>query len=758
MKMNFYEFEYIRDENLSLEERINILREKGKEATSEFKIKYEEVQKWFTEYDQLYILSFCMFYFMLSKEGYDEEAEKGSIEFPPYYMELLQAFSLTLPYKYNGKPLYQEAEAFKETIKKVGHLNNLKFYDIPEKFQTETELTAYFLRTQMMTHTTVVRNWAYDHQMRQVTSDLATGIKKDFESVYGFNPKLLLDLLYAMTEEVENRINQHIKKLADFYNKDSYLEVLSTYEDIFSDVPKTTKEDKEKFFKKFSKVHDLKMMLIMHSDLNLPGLFAFSIEEMIVLVGQQLSGEQINAIFEKMSFQFNDLKDFEREHFLMGNPVHAKPFIKAGNGRYFSSLWTVMTHLSISILENLVSQNETLRIKYNDTRSDYLENQLEQMVKDSFPLAKVYRGSLWQGEDNKLYENDLLVVIESFALVIEAKSGTISPPAKRGAPDRLFKTLKELIEEPSDQGLRFIEYLKKQNGHIVLNTKTNKKNNINTSDLKFFIPLGVTLSHLGAISTNMKLLIKAGVTDKTISQLAPSINLTDLQVVFDFLPSIAQKLHYLQRRREMEAHIEYMGDEVDLLAWYLDAGFNIGKDEYKSKSFYNIILKSKELDPYIIGSAKGIEQTKPTLQLTQWWKDMLSRLESKRPQQWLENSFILLNVGFKEQQLFEAMIDDLIFKIKTDQPVQRHNWIQVDNTTINRRYVVIGYPYIDKYFDERNAMMEDILADEEKANTKGMLVIGKNIDQGHYPYSVLASKLSTQLFDVEFSKMVKHDK
>jgi hypothetical protein len=53
--------------------------------------------------------------------------------------------------------------------------------------------------------------------------------------------------------------------------------------------------------------------------------------------------------------------------------------------------------------------------------------------------------------------------------------------------------------------------------------------------IKYFIPLGVTLTHLGMMGCNLKQLIRAGVTKKTIEELAPSINLTDLESIFSLL-------------------------------------------------------------------------------------------------------------------------------------------------------------------------------------------------------------------------------
>ena len=154
----------------------------------------------------------------------------------------------------------------------------------------------------------------------------------------------------------------------------------------------------------------------------------------------------------------------------------------------------------------------------------------------------------------------------------------------------------------------------------------------------------------------LKTLIKASVTKRKIHELAPFINITDLEVIFDLLQSTAQKLHYFQRRREIEANVEYIGDEIDLLAWYLDSGFNIENQEYLHKPYYNLILKSKELDLYIIGTGKGHAVAKPTLRTTDCWNAILERLETGKPELWLENSFVLLIPGFEGQELFEKML------------------------------------------------------------------------------------------------------
>lgn len=751
--MNFHAFEIDNDPDLTLEQRIDKIREMGKDSQTKFDEKYTEVASWYKDHSQLYILSYCMFYFMIDRHDRDEEAETGTIEFPPYYMELLQAIALTLPYTDSGTPLFYKTTAFKESMKQLGELNNRKFYDIPDHIKTLEQMDAHQLRVQMMAQTTVVRNWSYEHLMQKVTKELSAGICDAFKQLYGFEPQLLIELLDAMTHEVEIRVNSHINKQEGFIYADDTISLQQQYENAFENAAKSTDSQKAEMAEEYS-LDQLRNILIMMSDLELQQLFIFDFNQMEALSQGRLTENQIRTVMDKWSIEFEELALHEKDHFLLSNPVQSKPFIKLGDGHYFSSLWTVMTHMSISLLESLVAEDSKLQTKYNDYRAEYLEQEVEKLCRRAFPGAAIYVGSKWPGEENKLFENDVLVVIDSFALVIEAKAGTVSPPAKRGATERLFKTLQGLIEEPSHQALGFINYLKANKGELVLQTKKGPHNRIDTRNIKFFIPLGITLSHLGAMGSNLKMLINAGVTHKKITELAPSMSLTDLHVVFDLLPGIPQKLHYLQRRREIEANVDYFGDEIDLLAWYIDSAFALGKDEYEEANYYQLTLKSKELDPYIIGKSKGIVVEKPGLKFTPWWRDILGRQEKLKKKLWLENSFLLLNIGCQDQQAFEYMIKNLIERIKKGETTDRHSYIEMDNKTAKKRYLFFGYPYTNELLEERGEILEEIMYGKESEDVKGIFLIGTNIDKNDYPYSIFASRLDSALFDAEFSSMV----
>lgn len=753
IKMKYFEAQFTGHDDSTYEERLAALRSIGKEAAEQFPEKYSTIQDWFTRYDQPQLLSFAFYYFMTSLAGYDEEAVKGSIAFPPYYQELLQAFALTLPRSYNSQPFSSEVQKFRDDFKEIAELNKAKYFNFPESIVTAEDLPFHLLRTEMMMHTTAVRNWSYEHKMQEVTLDLAAKISSPFKTHHGFDPVVFLNVIYKMTEEIGERINIHRLKTVEIMRHKHYEKVMDAYEAQFP-VEKTSPTAREKIWQMVGKnLKQLQAMFLTHSDLYLEKLFTFDYTSLEAYADGNITREKFKEIFGHISLGFGDLAGHDQEHFLLSNPVHEKPFIQTSEDAVFSSLWSVMTHFSIGLLERFCSDDDKLRKKYNEARADYLEEQVAKLFKAAFPMAQVYGGSKWTGKDGKVYENDLLVIIDKFALVIEAKAGLVSPSAKRGAPDRLFKTLQELIEEPSEQALRFIDYLKDNPANLSLKVKKGPNNKFDASALRYFIPLGVTLSHLGMMGSNLKQLIKAGVTDKPIEELATSISLTDLQVVFDLLPLAAEKIHYLQRRRELEANVLYTGDELDLLAWYLDDGLNLGTDESKY-GLFKMDLKSKELDNYIIGSANNENVVKPELQKTKWWKDILLRLEEKQITTWLETSYVLLNIPVDAQQEFERLVDKQEKNMHSGKAEFPHNWILLGTAEKHRQFVIAGYSYHDHLKDARKDVIGDILYDKTMEGVKGKLVIAMNINKSHYPYSILGCWLSSELFDNKYLKMV----
>jgi hypothetical protein len=750
VKMNLYEYSMPFLKEIPQEKRIEIVRSIGKKSKEDFTKKYESIQRWFNDYDPIYVLSFCALYFLCDPEGIDSEA-LGKREIYHHHIEIMQALALYQKRNYSVRPLMTDAKILHTEMKEIGIAMQLMYLDIPEELKTDEDLKAYGLRMTMMLQTAGVRNWAYNQQMQRVVSDLSQRIENDFEKIYGINSRKFIDVLFRLINSREELLNDHLKKVRSVIKKPNYKEMLIAYNQAYPENRQMDDDEIEELWRLSGKsIKNLKNMLIVHTDLRIENIFSFSLDQVVALYGDENKAEQIKKVFNVLSYVFEDegLKNFNKNHIILNNPIHYRPFIRIGEDKYFSAVFSIMPHLTLGILEFLISQENGLVQKYNDlVKPKYLEDEIERLFKLHFPNAKIHRGSQWVDSNNKNYENDLTVVIDTFALIIEAKSGQVDPPARRGAPDNLFETLHKLIEEPSEQAHRFISYLKNNKSIHSFRTKRGEVNVIDSSKINYYIPLGITFSYLGFISSNLKELINAGFIKKKIGDLAPSISLTDVEIIFELLPLEAEKIHYLSRRREFEDHIAYKGDEMDLLAFYLENGFNIGETEYRKDILLEISSNSKVLDPYFNGINQGVAVPKPELVMSQWWKDLLNQIAVRKPQYWMETSFILLNTTKEDQELLSKNLEKLKRWISQGKTGNIHDWVICLAGPAKRKYAIVGYPYVTQDKDERKRVMENIIQSDYKDGIRGIVIIGSNLNRNDYPYSVLAGALNTNLFD-----------
>jgi hypothetical protein len=93
------------------------------------------------------------------------------------------------------------------------------------------------------------------------------------------------------------------------------------------------------------------------------------------------------------------------------------------------------------------------------------------------------------------------------------------------------------------------------------------------------------------------------------------MTVADLEVVFDILVTAPEKIHYIVRRAEIEQHMRYLGDELDLLGLYLKTGFNLGEAEFQYNRWV-LIEMSKPLDEYYTALDNNIIRKKPSLRST----------------------------------------------------------------------------------------------------------------------------------------------
>lgn len=604
------------------------------------------------------------------------------------------------------------------------------------------EGTRLFLQEVMRGRTQAVRNWAYPQQIIRILTDLFAPLENEIERALGIQVGHLVRMFVSLEEECTRRVNAHNDRLRPMLQAKSVAEAFAAY---YREMPNLVSLDLETVqkFERGMDVETAQAALFSHSQLLLPEAFTISLEDALGAYPGAVELDALKRALDALSQGFGDLADENPEHIILSNPVWTHPFILLDDGRYFWPVLTLLYAFGLHWMEGLLACDKSLKAQYEQRRAFYLEEETVRLVQAAFPGAQVFRGSLWEDPaSGKTYENDVLVVIDTFLVLLEAKSARLNEAARRGAPGSLKTKLKELIVEPAEQSERFVEFLRAKPCTHQFPTKRGILNKVDTTTVRHFVRLNVTFESLSYLGTRHPELQKAGLI-KVDKVLPPTIAIAELEMAFEILEGVCQKLHYLARRAEFERNAVYLGDECDLLAYYLDTGFNIGQQEFSGEPLFLWTL-AKALDPYFMQSITGENAPKPQLRLTPWWRDMLTQIEARRPRTWAEVGYTLLSLAHDDQRAFEAD-----FRLRCE-AVRHHGMASdrggvtlFDNGLFQRRVVIIGMPYKGQEREGRNDLIYAAGAHiMEEAGVGKCIVIGLDVERDEYPYSVLACLFS----------------
>jgi hypothetical protein len=90
----------------------------------------------------------------------------------------------------------------------------------------------------------------------------------------------------------------------------------------------------------------------------------------------------------------------------------------------------------------------------------WLEETVAETVKEALPGASVWKSLKWHDPvTGKDFENDTVILIDRWLVVVESKSGQVTDSARRGSYDRLKREIGKLMIEPAEQSGRFVSHL-----------------------------------------------------------------------------------------------------------------------------------------------------------------------------------------------------------------------------------------------------------------------------------------------------------
>lgn len=715
------------------------ISEAGRSYEQEFDESLAKLAGLIRSVDPLHLLSVLAVYGLfagMTETGKIQQKKEPGTTIQQAHVELAQAVALTIPGdQLCGKPAIpekvQEIWDLLIALSKAFHLKRLVQR---QHATTEEQKGVLQLQEHLRLHTQFVRNWGYFKRVIAITQRLYAPLDPLYQESVGLGATQLIRLFEHLVNRGEIAVNERWQRLRSVASARTMEEAVEAYCTAVPDL-RESPEDLVKYFQE--KGGSLEMVLsivLSHYDLQLPDVFTFRVSEIAAEVG--LNASALRQVLPMLSYRFGELSEIDHERFFLGNPIWLKPLIQLSDDIYYCATPQVFFGFVFQILEELLTDKADAQQECARRRAEFLEDEVATLLSQSFPGSVHTRNFKWQ-DNGAEYESDLLLKVDSYLLLVEAKSGSITWPALRGAPDRVKRHVEELLVEPARQSKRLADKLERARAGVAGDVNILQQLPFDMTNVQKIIRLSVTLEDFATIQANVASLKPTGWLDNQFA-VSPTLTLADLEIVFDILDSSPVRIHYLLRRAELEEHMAYKGDELNLLGLYLDTAFNLGEAEFLGYNWM-LVQMSHKIDEYYTALDQGIARKKPVMRSTQWWTDIRRRIEERRPNRWSEVAVMLMNVSHDDQQTAQKAFKKIVKNVKKNWRREGHMNSVILEPPKWRRDAFGLLAFRDRQKHERRQFMENVAAQVfARSHAERFLVVGVNIDEPNYPYSVLS--------------------
>lgn len=542
---------------------------------------------------------------------------------------------------------------------------------------------------QLRLHASTRRGWGYESRMIPMLINLLDPLAANARPRVGVAPASLVRWWAAMAERVNQRLDDHRAAVRDALSWD----VDDTWTDRLAERFGRLDEPRPGAWAAgAADDHDLRHFYVTQcSDIRAHELYRFTLDDLVELMPEDVDADTVRRIMSKWSFKLGEDSGVRMPNLPLENPILARPFIQAADDAWYLFCGWLFLHNPFELIERVFDGHDDLFAEYMERRAEFLESEVARLLEHGLPGAHVERSLLSvDPSDTKEYENDVVALISTFAVVAEAKAGRLHPEARRGRSRVLRDRLEELMVKSSRQGTRLAGYLERETGQINFTRKADGSHfPLEGAGVRRALAISVTLEPIADLLPRLHEVVESGLTGPEAAALAYTISLPDLELIVDLLDHPSEVLHYLYRRTEIEQHTFLMGDEVDLLALYLQTGFNIGEREFSGRDILDVTGLSDPIDVWHYSREAGIPADKPRSERTRWWEAVISRVEERGGPRWAEIGFTMCNLAPPEQDEFEQALKTLRQDIANGTRAPT-DVVVFDNGPPQRRDVFVG--------------------------------------------------------------------
>lgn len=485
------------------------------------------------------------------------------------------------------------------------------------------------------------RNWAYPQHIEEVISGLVRPLEDDFCESQGYR----LSIMHKMWRSVRQLIFQRLDMIQVLRNAVN----CSAHDKIRLALDKATALGMQHLSALLEHATiDSRQSVITAA---LSDIYIFKLSDFLEHSGDtNLSPTALERYLLDHSMTFGDTASSSLNDALSSNPIWMRPLIAIGEEKFFVGLPEAFEVFIFRHVEEAFSR-AGMGSRYEKRRARYLEEKVEAVLHSGLPSATAVKGTKFRhgGIDG---ENDLLMRLGNWLLIIESKSHKLTGMAQRGASKRLQTKLQELIVNPSVQSMRFAEYLCTRNSTCDLCGSDGQRFRVNMQEISRLLRISVTLEPLGAVAAQTGVVRAMEIAEATLG-LSLTINLFDLMTIMDVLSTEVERIDYLFRRLDLQvkASSPFEGEERDLLVFYIAS--NLRFDGLVDYGVLPLNGFRAHLNDFYFPAIEGRRATRIVRGYTSLWKKLVAFVEFQSAACWPEAAIWLLTLTKEEQRDFE---------------------------------------------------------------------------------------------------------
>ncbi len=437
------------------------------------------------------------------------------------------------------------------------------------------------LITDAKLYSLIVRGESYPSQIYLNSIDLYSNFNDWFENKLGFTISDAVVLSKSIKRISENKVNEEKKKRR------------LIAEDYINQLVKQGKIEENE--KRVAVISCFFSIYFGKSEEIVP----FTLVELVEFskIDKQICESFLSRMSQEFGYRNKFFQNVHRNPFKSPwdyNTIYEKPIIR-NDSKYYVFLPSILPEVILNTFYYDLIQDSSYWIKEGEKRyGKWLEERVAKCLEKTFPKSQILRNPI--GTDkNEIC--DVLILSDRKVFIFQCKTKRLSYESRNGVDfEKLKIDFEKGIKESFRQSINAKKYLLSTEFPKVI--IDDNEIIIDQSQITKFVLISVTFQSYQNLTTRLANLDDS--LDISIENQYPwAISLFDLEILCEILDKPYLFIHYARRRTQIEkTKFKILGDEVDLLGFYLDQGLYFEGDDFKKLDMMILSGYSDDIDEY----------------------------------------------------------------------------------------------------------------------------------------------------------------